>query len=122
MCFDKKLSKHNQWSKLSIMIHLHVKNKKFTDALSKPIHDRVPVIVRATIEKYMDEASYHRNCENSAHETDGSMQQLETHRQQLNAQKREIRKRKELCECAFTEYHEARLGEKRARRDGFESC
>ena len=120
MCFDKKLSKHNQWSKLSIMIHLHVKNKKFTDALSKPVYDRVPAIVRATVEKYMSEASYHENCDNSvlgtSTATDSRTQQPEVRRDPLNARKRELRKRKELSECAFTEYHEARFGEKRVKK------
>ena len=120
MCFDKKLSKHNQWSKLSIMIHLHVKNKKFTHTLSKPlVYNRVPAIVHATVEKFMSEASYRENCDNPVLGTpttaNSRTRQPDIRRDPLHARKRELGKRKDLAECAFTEYHEARFGGKKSK-------
>lgn len=59
MCFDKTITRHNQWSTLSTHIHLHANQPEFTKKVSSgTIEHLLPVIISITLDKYIAEGIY----------------------------------------------------------------
>lgn len=53
MCFDKTVTKHDQWSRLSTYVHQHANRPDFIKRIDNAAHLWLPTIIRKTIDDYI---------------------------------------------------------------------
>lgn len=60
MCFDKTVTRHNQWSALSTHIHLHANQPEFVKKVlsDSDVERLLPVIITVTLQKYVSDGMY----------------------------------------------------------------